>query len=351
MNLILAIFGGIALFHGLFMGFYLIKISKAKNPSNIFLGALLISFSLRIGKSIFYFLLGNDILSSFGVALGLVGMLSIGPFICLYVQSMLNKSFVWQRAYLLHFIPAFLAISFSWLTKFWSGFQWFYVGYRPAAILMAIYLGFAWYSWYNLGERADQKVRRWVWVCLSASSLIWLSFAYQFFAGGLFTYSLGSLWATLILYWLFYEGLNNSKVFEAPKIKKKKSLPKDIQLALKKKLQNAFEEKKIYRDSSLTLSNLARQLDTPSYLISQTINKEYRKSFPEFVNSYRIQEVKEKLLAAKDDFVKIEALAYEVGFNTPSAFYSAFRKSTGCTPQEFKKQHPQTDSTVLKNDF
>ena len=60
-------------------------------------------------------------------------------------------------------------------------------------------------------------------------------------------------------------------------------------------------------------------------------------SFREFVNTYRIAEVKEKLCEKSADFSKVEALAYDVGFNSPSAFYAAFKKETSLSPQEYRK--------------
>ena len=103
------------------------------------------------------------------------------------------------------------------------------------------------------------------------------------------------------------------------------------------KLKYSFEEEKIYRDASLNLNKLSTVIQKPSYLISKTINSHFGMSFREFVNTYRIAEVKEKLCEKTADFSKVEALAYDVGFNSPSAFYAAFKKETSLSPQEYRK--------------
>ena len=53
------------------------------------------------------------------------------------------------------------------------------------------------------------------------------------------------------------------------------------------------------------------------------------------MNELRVKEVKQKLAGGSD--VKIEGLAYDVGFNTPSAFYAAFKKETSLSPREYQQ--------------
>lgn len=94
---------------------------------------------------------------------------------------------------------------------------------------------------------------------------------------------------------------------------------------------------KVYRNSALTLSMLAQKLDIAPCHLSQIINESMKVSFRDFVNRYRIDESK-NLLIQQGQFLNILGIACEVGFNSKSAFNSAFKKHTGITPKEYRKQ-------------
>jgi AraC-like DNA-binding protein len=101
------------------------------------------------------------------------------------------------------------------------------------------------------------------------------------------------------------------------------------------KIQRFMEFEKIYSDSSLSLTFFADKLEIPVPYLSQIINEEYNLSFPEFVNTYRIIEAKHLLENNQSEFT-IQQIMYEVGFNSKSAFNTAFKKYTGYTPSEIK---------------
>lgn len=108
------------------------------------------------------------------------------------------------------------------------------------------------------------------------------------------------------------------------------------------KLQQEISENKLYKNPEIRLADLAKELNESTHVLSQVINENAKKNFSDFINFYRVQESKELLLSEKAKTFTILALAYEVGFNSKSAFYSAFKKETGKTPSEFKKNktHP-----------
>lgn len=108
------------------------------------------------------------------------------------------------------------------------------------------------------------------------------------------------------------------------------------------KLIDALEVQKLYKKQALTLNGLSNEVKEPVYKISRTLNQHYGKSFPELINHLRITEVKERLVSKDSNTIKIEALAYEVGFNTPSSFYVAFKKELGTTPGEFRNNVTDT---------
>ena len=104
-----------------------------------------------------------------------------------------------------------------------------------------------------------------------------------------------------------------------------------------KTLENLLINKKLFLDSSLTLETVAEQIQlSPSYL-SRIIHNEMNTSFPDYLNSYRIEEAKSYLKNPEFSKYTIVSIGLEAGFNSKSSFYSVFKKTTGETPAAFKK--------------
>lgn len=98
-----------------------------------------------------------------------------------------------------------------------------------------------------------------------------------------------------------------------------------------------MEVSKPYRKPDLTLSSLSNQIRIPVHYLSQVINEKINCHFLDFINRYRIEEAKSSLIDQSSENYTIEAIAYEVGFNSKSTFYSAFKKVTNTTPANYRK--------------
>jgi len=98
-----------------------------------------------------------------------------------------------------------------------------------------------------------------------------------------------------------------------------------------------MDSQKPYLEPGLTIDDLAEQLTIPVWKLSQVINYSFRLNFFNFINSYRIQEVKQKLIDPKNDRKTILEILYETGFNSKSTFNDVFKKTTGKTPKEFRR--------------
>ncbi|MGE5681999.1 MAG: helix-turn-helix domain-containing protein, partial [Bacillota bacterium] len=104
-------------------------------------------------------------------------------------------------------------------------------------------------------------------------------------------------------------------------------------------LKILMDKEKPYLDSELSLQKLSSLLEITPHHLSQVLNENLELSFFDFVNSYRIEEAKKLLLSPKSELLTILAIAEESGFNSKSAFNTAFKKFTSLTPSEFKKQN------------
>jgi AraC-like DNA-binding protein len=65
------------------------------------------------------------------------------------------------------------------------------------------------------------------------------------------------------------------------------------------------------------------------------------KSFNEFINEYRIEEVKKRLLEKGNEHLTIAGLALECGFNSQATFQRSFKNATGVSPKEYLSLQPQ----------
>jgi AraC-like DNA-binding protein len=103
------------------------------------------------------------------------------------------------------------------------------------------------------------------------------------------------------------------------------------------KIKTHMESEKPYLDASLSIYNLAIQVDMSVKDLSVLINHKLNQHFFDFVNRYRIEQAMEMLRDPDKANLTILEILYEVGFNSKSSFNTIFRKYTGTTPTEYRK--------------
>jgi AraC-like DNA-binding protein len=111
-------------------------------------------------------------------------------------------------------------------------------------------------------------------------------------------------------------------------------------------LKELLEVKKIYREDGLSLKSLSHQLNIPDHYLSQLINEKLNKSFFDLINFYRVEEAKQMLLTEVGEKRNILDIAFEVGFNTKSAFNRAFKKHARMTPSQFREEFWKKQATA-----
>jgi AraC-like DNA-binding protein len=116
-------------------------------------------------------------------------------------------------------------------------------------------------------------------------------------------------------------------------------LKKDAAIELKNNLLRLMSEKKYYLNPELSLSQLAEELGIYKHYLTQVLNDELHLNFYDFVNNYRVEEIKELMRNPKYNHFTIFAIALEAGFNSKSAFNRIFKKATGLTPSQYKRQY------------
>ncbi len=109
----------------------------------------------------------------------------------------------------------------------------------------------------------------------------------------------------------------------------------DTLLPLKEKVESYVLKYKSYTNPQLSLNELATKLKIPPHTLSRVINDGFGKNFFDFINTYRIDEFKRRADDPAYKHFTLLGIAYEVGFNSKSAFNRSFKKITGKSPREY----------------
>jgi AraC-like DNA-binding protein len=117
----------------------------------------------------------------------------------------------------------------------------------------------------------------------------------------------------------------------------KSGLSPAAQQAVLRRLAEAMENDRAYLDSHLSLPELAAGIGCSINHLSQAINEGHGMGFFDYINRYRIRDA-QALLSVPAQSPGILEVALAVGFNSTSTFYAAFKRVTGKTPAQFRRE-------------
>jgi len=133
----------------------------------------------------------------------------------------------------------------------------------------------------------------------------------------------------------YYEEV--SSFLEGPVLKyQKSSLLEEQKNEILEAIINQMQSEKYFKRSTASLSGLSKAIHQSSHHVSQVINEKVNQSFFEFIASYRVEEAKTILKSDIGKKLTIEEIAERVGYNSKSAFNTAFKKFASQTPSQFR---------------
>ena len=327
------------------------------------------------------FLFSHPHLLGIGIALPMLQ----GPFMFVYVLVMINENVKFKPIYLLNSTP-FLLVTMFFMFDFYflnaseklTYYESQVNGQTPIIQILTfpnIILGPTYLIWTLILLRKHMKniknnfsytekiSLRWLKYILVGMGFVWIAVIFANIVSSLsiLTDSMHDhviyLAATIVMFFLGYFGIKQKAIYSTiatnsnpeidnnlNKTEKKRSRYKksglkkteaEVQL---KKLLDYFENDKPYLNGKLNLKEVADHIDTSVNHLSQIINELLDKSFFDFVNGYRVEEVRNLLSDSKNKQYTLLAVAYESGFNSKSSFNSIFKKITGLTPSQYSKQ-------------
>ena len=157
----------------------------------------------------------------------------------------------------------------------------------------------------------------------------------------------------ILIYWLSFYGILQLNIHsilpnqEVISTKLKSEITESIQTTadntnleeLFQQINNYMNTSEIYIDTELTIVSVAQKLGIHPRRVSMVINFGRKQNFNSYINQFRIEKSIVLLKSREVNKYSMEGIGNEVGFNSKSSFYAAFKKVTGTTPIKYKEQH------------
>lgn len=361
--------------HGLMLTFLLFS-KKVNQLSNRILAALMLVFTVDLAMAA---LLSVGLHQNYPHVIGLDFSITLlyGPLLYLYSETLIKGNERLTLAQKKHFIP-FILLTLYFLPFYFNsgetklnllsktgelqyGSEWithfkvvFSLAYLPF-IIRDLYQ-------YRRKIRANYSTLEkrnldWLQGFVLAGTLLGIT------AGVLYTVSSFSdmlseytdftlLASTIFVYSIGYMGLKQAEFFtpigreekQVPKVEKprqesytRSGLNEKQGKELHQQLCALMEKEKPYLRSDLSLAELAGLMNISTHNLTEVINTFTDASFYDFVNSYRVENVKQAIKDPEFQNYTLLGIGLESGFNSKSSFNSVFKKHTGLTPSQYKK--------------
>ena len=150
---------------------------------------------------------------------------------------------------------------------------------------------------------------------------------------------------TIYIYIVSYWGFKQGQLQEIPLLEKepgtsykKSGLKEKDARKFERSIILLMENEKPWLKPEITVSDISTQLSIPQHYITQVLNEGLKKNFYTLINEYRTNEVIRLFQEAKYIKWDLTSIAFEAGFNSKSSFNSFFKKHTGKTPSEYRKE-------------
>ena len=348
---------------------FLFFISKDKQVSVKVLGIAILllclvnlKYLLQVMK--FYDIENSDFLPFHNI-------LFLCPVAYFYVNSLVVENYKIDRSKIIHFIPGTLFLVYDLGVCFFvfdiigqsekiilaSSLYYFHVNSFESYIVIVSSLFYFYLSIIKLIEykivmnvlKFDNTHPVYSWI---RSVFIWCFFLIVFHlynvllepfgrysSVDIFRWNMFYMYVSVFIYYLGFMGyrqtdsnLDSSKASLESMNKKIHAL--DVN-RIKIQLTEKLEIEKIYLNPTLSISEFALELSISTENLSFVINHEFNFSFRDLINSYRVNEAKEKLQQIQFSKQSILVVSLDSGFNSQASFYRAFKKFEGITPKEY----------------
>lgn len=351
---------------------------KKRNISDLFLSLILLLYCYHqicytVGFMEWYDTYTNTKINYFLIPISF----AIAPLLYFYVTSITKSNFVFKRKDCWHFVPFLLFVTYRFGIYFYDllqpGFDSTQNGFLKSTLdepiilpiymfvsfaQMLLYLAFTFQLFYNYRKRIQEYFSNtykleltWILSFLIVFSILFLYSSLQSVIGSLIidlSYTQRWWYNLLMALVVLFVGIKgyftdttklNKLTFSfspnpnnIPEVNENNIIINDADL---KALSKYMQQAKPYLNPELNLSDLATELHMNRAQLSQLINVGFQKNFNDFINEYRVNSVKEKLMDGKHQQLSLVGIAFDCGFNSKATFNRVFKKIAHVSPSEF----------------
>lgn len=353
--------------HGIISAALLLRSSRV-NRRHFFLGVLILLIALSNLNIFLLYQSWPPHWQVLGDVLPLVIYMPVGPLLYYYTRTGLYPDQPLSSRFRLHFIPVIFDL-FPYLVAAClhlgiltnrEAINRFIESYNvfvdiPRWLSISLYLAWSWKICRQAGSTLQIKPIRNTLLPFAIFQLIWLAFLSLYLLPQYQDALLRSTgWfpvyipLSALIYWIGIQGYRGAiQQVHAPD-PVPEMLPGTAPVfvadekteAIAAKLRQAMEEQHIYLNPGLTLAVLGAHTGLPPKVISSVLNQYLQTSFNEFVNAYRVQAFREKIILEGMQQYTIAGIAQQCGFNSQATFQRVFKQVTGLSPTEFLKTRP-----------
>lgn len=293
-----------------------------------------------------------------------------GPFLLLYVTTLISGQQEFNIMLLLHFTPALIYYLFLLPIMLLPAAEKLHLVYEvypditplfidvfyllivisgPVYIVWSLILLRKHYRQIKENFSYTEKINlKWLRNLCMGMAVIWLAVAVTSSMDDDLGSSIIYSSVTLFVFLIGYYGIRQGIIFTDPVVTpppvsldakgkyQKSPLDATQSQSLLQRLLDFMEKEKPYLESKITLPQLASQFDTNPNYLSQIINELLNQNLYDFINKYRVDEFKERLKNADALNYTLFGLAQNCGFSSKSTFHDVFKKQTGQTPAQYQ---------------
>jgi AraC-like DNA-binding protein len=346
---------------GFLLSLVLFTLNRGNRSANKILAATLFLFSVNITiHTLSHTEFGYLIPNHSGIILVLFFL--IAPLIYLYARILTDRDYHFRKFDLVHFVP-FLLFAIVYIPFYLEPGQEEaihrlsdtigFIVITQAIVYIVITIKILFEHGKNIKDTFShlEKINlNWLRMLIIGYIITWIfALAIEGHESGSDAWDYGWLMVSFFIYMIGYMGLRQPEIFTGivhiPTITdsivkyKKSTLSPERAKEFLQKLDEYMEKEKPFLRSDITLPEMANELSLPVHHLSQIINEKFKQNFFEFINRYRVEAAKVMLVDPKSQNLNIASLGFDAGFNSISAFNSAFKRHARTTPSAFRREN------------